>query len=302
MNRRGRRSRTRRRPPRTRHRAARGMPARPRAPTSVGACASGRKSCCTSPSFARTSIASAPCPGDGRNDSTGSHSVIRLVRPSRIETGPGEHDGVVVARVELAEPGVDVTAEVERVDVGPQPRESATRGGGCSCRCVPRAAAREGSQRATRARRAGPHARETAAIARSSGTRDGRSFALCTAKSIWRWRSAFSIASTNTPRPPIVASGTSRITSPVVVIRCTRTASAGWSARRAATTDSVCVIASALPRVPTVSVRVVMRSSARVRRRSRPVLAWSTPATSRSSTAMSSGRRVRHARPTQRHA
>src|SRR3989454_1164147 len=94
-----------------------------------------------------------------------------------------------------------------------------------------------------------------ARISSSAGRRVGTSFMLCTARSISPRNKASSISLMNSPLPPMVASGVSRILSPVVLIRLSDTARAGSSSRRRAYTHSACQRASLLPRVPITTSR-----------------------------------------------
>ena len=99
-----------------------------------------------------------------------------------------------------------------------------------------------------------------AAIERPSGMTVGRSLSEWTAMSTRRSRSANSISFVNAPCPPIADSGTSRITSPDVLITSTRTETFGSSASSRAFTHSDCHSASFEPREPmTSSIRAVNR-------------------------------------------
>jgi len=81
-----------------------------------------------------------------------------------------------------------------------------------------------------------------------SGTVAGRSFALCTAMSARPPRSASSISFTKRPLPPIFASDTSWIRSPVVLIVTNSTSTPSSDSMRAAIARD-CVSARSLPRV-----------------------------------------------------
>ena len=98
--------------------------------------------------------------------------------------------------------------------------------------------------------------RVTAPRIRPSGSSVGRSFKLCTARSIRSSRSACSISFVNSPLSPIADRGESRTLSPVVLMISTEISNVGSFSRNADATQRACHRARSLPRLPMRTWRV----------------------------------------------
>ena len=142
---------------------------------------------------------------------------MRSSQPSRLQAGGGQHDGVVLPFVELAQARVQVAAHgFDRAGPAAAARSCAAR----RSELVPTFApcGQFGERACPPGRRAGLRAAGTAASTRPAGSSVGRSFRLCTARSARPSSSASSISLVNRPLVPTLASGTSVILSPVVLM------------------------------------------------------------------------------------
>ena len=163
-------------------------------------------------SSVRHSTATQPWPTAGTNSSTARTLGDPIGQPEDLERGDRHHDRAAVG--DLREPGVDVAAQLDELEVGTDRRElgaAADRAGGDGAPC---ASDRRAS--APTSASAGSRRSQNAASARPSAGADGRSLAECTARSARPSSTARCTSLTNTPWPPITWSGTSRRTSPVV--------------------------------------------------------------------------------------
>ena len=94
---------------------------------------------------------------------------------------------------------------------------------------------------------------KAAQISRSSIRSLGKSFALCTARSIRLTRSCFSISRVNIPLRPALRSATASVrtlSSPLVRMISVVTSNSGQAARNACSTSRACARARSLPRDP----------------------------------------------------
>ena len=105
---------------------------------------------------------------------------------------------------------------------------------------------------------------------RPAGISAGMSFMLWTAISIRPASSASSISFTNSPLPPTLARGTSRILSPLVLMIFRATRVPGWRVSSRALIQLACHRASLLPRVPMVIVDPISDRSPRSSKRCSP--------------------------------
>ena len=169
----------------------------------------GRRRC------ASVSMASAPCPTAGHMVSTGRISAMRFPHPRRFNPA-------AASRMASYWPSSSLRRRVSRL-----PRTDSTTRSGRSLRKLGRAAQRTGAhlgaggrsarRRPTTASR-GSSRSGTAASTRPSGSSVGRSLRLCTARSARPSSRASSISLVNRPLVPTLASGTSVILSPVVLM------------------------------------------------------------------------------------
>ena len=232
---------SRRRAPRRRARSASSAAAAARVVDGVDRCAA------RASSPARISIATMPWPGAGTHalERQRERDARREAEPA--QAGRGQHQRIVLAGVELAQPRVEVAANRREARAAGTAASAARRAARCSVpidgdwpsaatsslerrRCVrPRLDA--GSTTASRGSSRG----STPAIARPSGSTAGMSLLLCTARSISSLSSASSISFTNSRLPPTSDSGASCRRSPDVLmttISARRPAGLGDAARR----------------------------------------------------------------------
>ena len=173
-----------------------------------------------------------PWPGAGTQVSTGIARRDPVAEPQPAHAGGGEHQGIVVAAVEFPQPRVHVAAD--RREAAPAESAAASwairrtlpvpmTGASSEMRRARRQVADARSRRAARARRAGPRAAAPPRPREPSGSSDGMSFALWTARSTSPRRSASSISLTNRRFVPVSVSGRSWRRSPAVLMMTSST-------------------------------------------------------------------------------
>ena len=179
----------------------------------------------------------AALPGRGRERASGAPATSS--RPSRASPAAASTSASTSPGGELAQPRVDVAADLDDVEVGPHAPAPARGAAARSCptRAPAGSASSDGAPTSTSR---GSSRSGTATTSVPSASSIGTSFALCTATSISPASSARSSAPVQRDLSP-----TSRARSPAVVIS---TSSAGSPSRAA--TQRACASASALPRVP----------------------------------------------------
>ncbi len=160
-----------------------------------------------------------PAPRHGSISSGSNTARMRLAEPQALQAGGGQHDGVVLALVELAQAGVEVAAQRLDAQVGAQCAQlhHAAQAGGADDGAL-RQLGRARRRWARRRRRAGPRAPARRPGSKPSGRSIGTSFSECTAMWARPSSSAVSSSFTNRPLPPTLLSVRSRIWSPRVVM------------------------------------------------------------------------------------
>ncbi len=169
--------------------------------TSVGSSSRPRRSAPVRASSARVSTAIAPCPTAGRQISTGRATAGARGDPEPLDPGQRQHERVELAVDELAHPRVHVPAHRDRTQIGTHVQElRATPRAARSEHGRPRRSSAEGLARARHERVARVVSREHRGEPRDAPAASvGRSFRLCTARSISPASSACSSRRTNTP-------------------------------------------------------------------------------------------------------
>ena len=211
----------------------------------------------------------APCATAGSISSTGTMRGDALRQAEPLEAGRRQERRIGDALLELAQPRLDVAAEADDLEVGPQ--RAAPAPAAAATRCRPTAPRRHlGERSALQADERVAHvlARQHARRSRARpAARVAMSFIECTARSISPASSASSISLVNSPLPPTSDSGRSWMRSPEVLMTHDldprlRQARARPSA--APRTSCACASASGEPRVPIRIVSVLARRRLRL--------------------------------------